>query len=186
MIKISTKQILAESLLQLAEKKNIEKISVRAIVKNCGAGRQTFYNHFRDKYDLISWIYISYVDQIIDQYMVTEPWGIVIGRSYTFMRDHAKFFEKAVSEEGHSSFFHSFYEYIENFYINFVRTTQREDALTDDLLFDIRFNSYASVSMGREWLINGMKEPPEVLGIRIANAMPQSLKKYIEEIRRNP
>jgi len=46
--KKDTKQIFAESLLELAHIKPIEKITVCDIVKNCGAGRQTFYNHFEN------------------------------------------------------------------------------------------------------------------------------------------
>ena len=36
---------------------SVDKISVTDIVKRAGAGRQTFYNHFKDKNDLLYWIY---------------------------------------------------------------------------------------------------------------------------------
>ena len=54
---INVKKLLAESLLELSEEKPLDKISVTDIVKRAGAGRQTFYNHFKDKNDLLYWIY---------------------------------------------------------------------------------------------------------------------------------
>ena len=49
----TTKEILAESYLELAERKTINKISVVDIVENCSMTKPTFYRYFKDKYDLI-------------------------------------------------------------------------------------------------------------------------------------
>ena len=54
---INVKRLLAEALLELSKEKSLDKISVTDIVKYAGAGRQTFYNHFKDKNDLLYWIY---------------------------------------------------------------------------------------------------------------------------------
>jgi AcrR family transcriptional regulator len=48
----TTKEILAESFLELAETKRIDKITITEITDNCGMSQPTFYNHFKDKYDL--------------------------------------------------------------------------------------------------------------------------------------
>lgn len=52
-----TKKAIAGSLKELMRKKSLEKITVSDIVKNCGLNRQTFYYHFKDKYDLVNWIF---------------------------------------------------------------------------------------------------------------------------------
>ena len=52
-----TQKAIAESIKALMKKKSLEKITVSDIVRNCGLNRQTFYYHFKDKYDLVSWIY---------------------------------------------------------------------------------------------------------------------------------
>lgn len=178
--KKDTKQIFAESLIQLSRSRPIDKISVSAIVRNCGAGRQTFYNHFRDKYELINWFYISNADRIIAQNIGTKPWGLVIGRTLSFMFENQRFFWNAISEEGQLSFFSSFYEYTKNFYTGYVKANYGENALTKDLLFDIQFNCHGAVYMAREWLKSGMTESPEIIGTRIAGAMPESLKKFFK------
>ncbi|MBR3020484.1 MAG: TetR family transcriptional regulator [Clostridia bacterium] len=53
----SNKKILAESFRKLAENKDVSKITVRDIVTNCHLSAPTFYHYFRDKYELLAWIY---------------------------------------------------------------------------------------------------------------------------------
>ena len=57
MNKKTTADILAESFQEIAEQKNVNRITINDIVKNCGFSPATFYRHFRDKYDLIAWVY---------------------------------------------------------------------------------------------------------------------------------
>ena len=49
------KMLLAEALKQCMRKVPLEKITVTQIVRTCGTTRQTFYRHFQDKYELLSY-----------------------------------------------------------------------------------------------------------------------------------
>ncbi len=37
----------------------MKKISISDIVEGCNMNRQSFYYHFKDKYDLVNWIYYT-------------------------------------------------------------------------------------------------------------------------------
>lgn len=52
-----TKRLLAQSLMDLMMTTPLEKISVNDIVDHAGVGRNTFYYHFEDKYDLVNWYF---------------------------------------------------------------------------------------------------------------------------------
>ena len=52
-----TKRVLADALKELMQTRPLAKISVGDITAHCGINRQTFYYHFKDKYDLVGWIY---------------------------------------------------------------------------------------------------------------------------------
>ena len=52
----TTKDYLTESFIELSERKSIAKITIAEITNNCDFSQPTFYNHFKDKYDLITWI----------------------------------------------------------------------------------------------------------------------------------
>ena len=71
----TTKELIAESLKELFTQKTADKITVKEIARNCGITPATFYNHFRDKYDLIVWIYAEPVKNIVCQ-MGKKNYGI--------------------------------------------------------------------------------------------------------------
>ncbi len=58
-----TKRALQSALLNLAEEKDLESISVREITDRADINRATFYLHFRDKDDLVS----SALDALFDE-----------------------------------------------------------------------------------------------------------------------
>ena len=51
-----TKLALRQSLMELLEKKNINKITVKEICKRADINRGTFYSHYKDAYDLMNQI----------------------------------------------------------------------------------------------------------------------------------
>ena len=65
--KPTTKELLAASFRELAHQKPISRITITEITDNCGMSQPTFYNHFYDKYDLIMWIQISRVNEIMSR-----------------------------------------------------------------------------------------------------------------------
>ena len=52
-----TKEIIARTFTELLDEKPMSKITVKDIVERCGVNRNTFYYHFRDKYDIMHWIF---------------------------------------------------------------------------------------------------------------------------------
>ena len=66
---IITKKKIAKAFKQLLKTEQFDKISVRKIMEVADIRRQTFYDHFLDKYDLLSWIFVTELqEQIIDNF----------------------------------------------------------------------------------------------------------------------
>ena len=63
----TAKELLAESFRELALSRDIDKITVQDIAKNCGYSIATFCRQFRDKYDLIAWDYARDVRRLLEQ-----------------------------------------------------------------------------------------------------------------------
>lgn len=53
----STKQAFADALKLTLNTKELSAVRVQELCRLCGTERPTFYYHFRDKHDLIAWIY---------------------------------------------------------------------------------------------------------------------------------
>ena len=54
---VITKKSLAAALKQELKEKPFSKISIGDICAQCQMNRKSFYYHFRDKYDLVNWIF---------------------------------------------------------------------------------------------------------------------------------
>ena len=54
---MDVKERLSVALLELVEKQSLESITIKQLLSYTHISRQTFYNHFLDKNNLISYIY---------------------------------------------------------------------------------------------------------------------------------
>ena len=97
-IRESTKYAFANALKQLLTTKDLQKIRVTELCELCGAERPTFYYHFRDKYDLIAWIYMKDFEQ-----SVKDNGGIYNQRQATLqmyrMLEQKAFYRKVFAEQ---------------------------------------------------------------------------------------
>ncbi len=69
-----TRNALAASLKELAQEKSIVKITVGEISERCGVNRQTFYYHFKDKGELISWYFNKQLITPLTTDLSTDNW----------------------------------------------------------------------------------------------------------------
>lgn len=94
---------LAESLKALIQTEPFEKITIREIVDRVGTTRVTFYNHFRDKYELVEWIIhkqvIEPVGILLQHGMIKEALVLIFEKIY----EDRDFYRQAVKMEGQNS-----------------------------------------------------------------------------------
>lgn len=98
-----TKNALAVSMKKLMEKKPFSKISVGDICEDCGMNRKSFYYHFRDKYDLVNWIfYVDFIERM-DWSSCLNEWDMLEALCSHFYRERL-FYQNALQVEGQNSF----------------------------------------------------------------------------------
>lgn len=102
----TAKEILAESFRELAEKKSIDRITVKDIVENCGYSSATFYRQFKDKYDLIAWSYTQDLRNIVDKLEYTESsWKKVLTEVAKYFEDQRDYLSNLLLHtNGYDSF----------------------------------------------------------------------------------
>ncbi|MGV8056653.1 MAG: TetR/AcrR family transcriptional regulator C-terminal domain-containing protein [Smithellaceae bacterium] len=178
-ISIGAKYIFALSLKDLVKTKSLDKISVQEIVHHCGAGRQTFYNHFNNKDALVNWIYESNVHRIRNKYWGVERWDKGINMILSHVKKNRLFYTNAFSYEGKDYFINSLYKNSYDSYMTFIRKRFGKDQVTDSLIFAVQFYSYGSVNMARQWSDKGMSEDPDVIAKKMYLTMPSELMKFV-------
>lgn len=102
----TAKEILAESFREVAEKKTIDKITIKDITDNCGYSPATFYRQFSDKYDLIAWDYVHRTTVIMDKVGVDEyKWKDTLYDAFRFFEDNLHYLKNLLEHtNGHDSF----------------------------------------------------------------------------------
>lgn len=97
--RLTTKELFAESLMELLEVQPLTKITVGSIAKNCGMSSRTFYNNFLDKYDLINWIYVHRIEAAYEELGAdTITWRELVDRMVTTMSEQETFFKEALAD----------------------------------------------------------------------------------------
>lgn len=54
---VDVRAVLLEALMELGCAVSFDKVTVKDVCRLAGVSKRTFYNHFRDKYDLAAWGY---------------------------------------------------------------------------------------------------------------------------------
>ena len=98
-----TKRALATAMKQLMAAEPFSKISVGDICQVCQMNRKSFYYHFRDKYDLVNWIFQTEFLTAVQRRPYESTWAL-IGDLCEYFYENRAFYHNALSVEGQNSF----------------------------------------------------------------------------------
>ena len=115
-----TKLALSGALKELLEEQSFEKISVSDICERCGMNRKSFYYHFKDKYDLVNWIFDTEfveLNQVNTLYIQDENYSFDdrwknIEITCTYFYENRTFYRRVLKVDGQNSFVSHFREFI--------------------------------------------------------------------------
>ena len=156
-----TKKALATALKKLMQTQPFEKISVGKICEACELNRKSFYYHFKDKYDLVEWIFDTEFIAAVSAAKVTDRWSFVRALCEYFYRERA-FYTKLFHLTGQNSFRRYFSEYLFRTAEPFLRPNiPLEAQQNENYAFFISFISDAIFIAIFRWLSEGAKTPPE-------------------------
>jgi len=153
-----TKLALANSLKGLMVKEAFSNISVKDIVDDCGLTRQAFYYHFKDKYDLMNWIYYTETAYIMTSNDAAELWSDSLKNLCCYMQRNKTFYTNALKTTGQNSFPEHLYQYIRDLALSALEQMGVEEYEPEKREFIVSFFAIAFVASIVRWSNNGMKE----------------------------
>ena len=177
-----TKQLFADKIMQLAKNKPIKDIQIKELCVLCGVERTTFYYHFRDKYDLVAWIFkqnyieeASRAETINDERMIREMF-----RRLSIQKE---FFLNALQDSSQNNL----REYMLAFYIGIEEKVLCEyyhtDSLNEELLYEVRNYSFGCMGQTIDWLLGKNNLSAEKMAHYQYKFMPEELKNAFQEVR---
>ena len=164
-----TKLWIADAIKRLLVRKPLEKIFVTDICKEAEIERPTFYYHFRDKYDLMAWIFCQ-------QTMKTDVLSVEsAAKAMNSMRRDYFFFKRAFEDNSPSPMWAYMHAYFVKRYTD-IAVERSGGALDEQTRFSIRLYCYGTIGMTREWLTHDNITPAETIVKMMFGSMPNSLK----------
>lgn len=165
-----TKIWIADTMKKLMVSRSIEKIRVTEICREAKIERPTFYYHFKDKYDLVAWIFFH--DAFETDILSAES----SARSMNNMRRDFIFYKRAYEDTSQNALWQYMLEYFADRYSREAMRILDSDTLDTQTKYSIRLYCYGAVGMTREWLLNDNITPAETIVDMMFNAMPESLR----------
>lgn len=151
-----TKLLLAQSLQQLMLTMPLEKISVNDIVEKAGVGRNTFYYHFADKYDLVTWYFQTGVTPFLFEHTKYGRWQDILLGLEEYFRQNKVFYQNALAYTGQNSLSEYIYDFMQKY--NRQRLSEcRPDMRADELEFLSQFLAGAGMGVLMPWVRGGME-----------------------------
>ena len=173
------KEIIAHSLKELMITKSFKKITVYDIVSNCSITRQTFYNHFRDKYDVINFIYSKHTDEFYMHLGNNYTWYDICLELLNIMKEDKTFYINAVNFDGQNSLLQIIFKHGYENCMNVIKKKNKTDKVDENLEFKLKFFIYGIIKSGEEWVKRGMILSPEQFAKNIMDCMPEELYEYL-------
>lgn len=159
----------------LIEKKNFEKITVQNILDEAGIGRATFYRYFKDKYDVMNYNYMKFLEEYLlsGEIRTFEDFFLIMTSTGTdFFRNKIKIF----STTGANSFHNYMYEASFRM-VQLVLTARGHEALTPTETMQYQFLCHGIPHLYEDWIKGNYPDvTPEEAARAIYELLPEDLK----------
>lgn len=173
---IITKKAIADTLKALCKTMPFRKISISNITEGCGLNRQTFYYHFQDKNELLSWIYYHEYFLPVAEGITFDNWTERIEELLNKMMADKAFFMNTVDEQ-EETFKKYLLEMSKALFCEAIEVLDQSHKLTEEEKeFDAEFYAYGVCGTIIQWVVKGMKIQPKVMATKLKSLVRSSEK----------
>lgn len=113
----ATKTLLEEGLKELMKNHSFEKITVKMITDEAGVLRPTFYNYYRDKYELLEGVFLGEIGEQMDRLLADGMAEAAVKLLFLSMERERGFYKKAFEVAGQNSFEEILEQYLYRFFL---------------------------------------------------------------------
>ena len=153
---INVKCIIATALLELCETKSLEALTVKQILEKSGVSRQTFYNHFIDKNDLIQYVYKEkIIPDFHDNNMNISFYDSLV-IAFENIKKYHHFMKQACLMEGQNCLKDYIFNHCKEFDLKWHQELYGDEPMPESLRFATEYHATASSSMTLSWILSDM------------------------------
>ena len=153
---LNTKQELADALKLLLKDHSLIELTIADISQQAGMNRKSFYYHFKDKFDLVNWIFYT---EYFDLYMnASDDHPDMILYMCRYLEQNLAFYRSALKVTGQNSFD----EYLSEVLHPIIRDRMRSQVWSDkymEFYVGIYVDMYHNAIV--KWIKHGCQIPPD-------------------------
>ena len=180
MKKRTSKEIFGDTLLLLARTEELERITVKQIVEKSGLSLQTFYNHFRDKEELITWIHREGTKKALNRLLERRSsFHEIVLVNIRFFSENINFLRSSFGGGVTNPYSHLSLDSACNFLISYLCRRNGLEALSEELRFYVQMYVFACMCAFSEYASDKWSLTEEELACRLETGMPAPLKPYL-------
>ena len=165
-----TKMWIADKMREIMKHKSLDKIRVTEICKAADIERTTFYYHFKDKYDLVAWMFCT------DAYGTDITSVASAAAGMNRMKQDILFYRRAYADSSQNALWRYMLEYFVRRYSELAKEKLGTDLLDPQLAYSIRFYCMGAVGMTQEWVLKDNITSAETVVQMMFHSMPENLK----------
>ncbi len=158
---IDVESLVIDALLALVEDEGValERVTVKMLLERSGVSRQTFYNHFLDKNDLIVRVYER---RMVGAFR-DAPRGFAyrdeLERSLANMRRHGTFLRQACKMTGQNNLSEHAVNRAREFDLAWHQSLWGPEPMPEELRLATIYHAMASTQMVLSWILSGFPAP---------------------------
>ena len=178
----TAKELLTESFRELARERDIDRITVQDIAKNCGYSIATFYRQFRDKYDLIAWDYARDVQKLLEQEDGTQKdWRQSLSDAANYYDEQREYLANLLTNtSGYDSFIRYMTEIHFSALMDRIRAAAAPNGPDGKTEMFTRLYGFGTVMLTCEWILGKYPVSRETLTEVYAASLPEPLHTYFQ------
>ncbi|NFN85851.1 TetR family transcriptional regulator [Clostridium sporogenes] len=163
-----TKKMIREVFIKMLNERPLNKITVKDIATSCEINRNTFYYYYTDIYALLSEIFQTELQTVIDEYNDTLSWeeSFIVAAKFALENKTAVY--HVYNSMQREELVNYIYNVSGNVMIRYVeRVSDGISASLKDIKLIASFYQCALTEMVVQWISAGMKEDPDIIIRRI-------------------
>lgn len=183
MRKNQTKDKIVSTFISMMAQNKLEDIYVKDIALKANITRQTFYRHFKDKYDVINWYYDQEIEALFIQTFTIEGLRRNLIIKLRKFKKEMPLYRNAYSYTGQNSLSkHEFKRMSESLLIKANhQCSNTPEAPPNTLKYAIDFFCHGIIEMSIDWLNQSCPISCESFAEILIDLMPADLRVKIEE-----
>lgn len=180
MKKRTSKETFGDALLALARSEDLERITVKQIVEKSGLSLQTFYNHFRDKEDLVAWMHRDGSEQSLNRFVERRcSFHEILLACIRFFTENDNYLRGSFGSGVTSPYAQYSLDGSCRFIRSYILRRSGMQTLPEELHFYVQMYVFTCLCAFHEYAAHSWNMTEEELAVCLERGMPAPLKPYL-------